>query len=179
MDKNIPEAIRNSDPKAFETIFFEYFDRIKRFISMLLSSDSEGEELAQDIFVKIWVNRTSFNPDRSVNAYMYTIARNAALNHIKRKKLFTNYAYGVDLSEKDSDTEATVYLREMTLLIDMVLDKMPRQRAEIYRQSRRSGKSNAGIAELLGVSKKTVDNQLSLALKEVRELVEGYAKGEY
>ena len=57
MDITTIEALQNGDHKAFEEVFLTYFDKVKYLLTGLLRSESDAEELAQDIFVKLWINR--------------------------------------------------------------------------------------------------------------------------
>ncbi len=169
------EALKNGDHKAFEEVFFEYFDKIKKFIAMFLKSDDEAEELTQDIFVRIWVNRDSFNPSKSLNAYMYAIARNATLNLIKHKKLRLNHVAGYVIPDSGSDTEEYLFSKDVGLLIEMLLDRMSLQKQDIYKLSQEEGLPNDEIAGRLGISRKTVENQLSIIMQELRKVIRDYS----
>lgn len=167
------EALRNGDHKAFEEVFLANFDKVKYFLNGFLKSESEAEELSQDIFVKLWINRLSIDPEKSFNTYLYTIARNAALNHLKRKLIeerFKDSRHDFEWEASDS-SEDILFAREISLLIEMAVCKMPIQRKKIYQMSRNEGLSNQLIAEQLGISKKTVENQLSMALQEIRRVI--------
>lgn len=77
------EALQHGDHQAFEKVFLGYFDKVKYFLNGLLRSEADAEELAQDIFVNLWQNREAIDPQKSFNTYLYTIARNTALNYLK------------------------------------------------------------------------------------------------
>lgn len=74
----------------------------------------------------------------------------------------------------DITVEDTLFAKEIRLLIEMVVSEMPAQRQRIYRMSREQGVSNEEIAGTLGISKRSVENQISLALKEIRQAVTAY-----
>lgn len=167
------EALRNGDEKAFDTIFIAYFGKVKYFISGILKSDADAEELAQDIFVRIWIKRQSIDPQKPLNAYIYTAARNAAFNFLKHQSIHEAYVSESLNNEKTEDAEQTIFAREISLLVDMSVEKMPAKRQMIYRLSREEGIPNADIAIRLNISRKTVENQLSLALQELRRVLAG------
>lgn len=170
------EALQNGNHKAFEEVFLTYFDKVKFLLNGLLKSESDAEELAQDIFVKLWINRQSIDTNKSFNSYLYTIARNAALNYLKHKLVeenFKNNFNGVDAEQADSSDEI-LFAKEINLLIEMAVCRMPVQRKRIYQMSREKDISNNGIAEELGISKKTVENQLSLALQEIKRVISAF-----
>ena len=167
------EALRNGDEKAFDTIFIAYYGKVKYFISGILKSDADAEELAQDIFIRIWTKRQSIDPQKSLNAYIYTAARNAAFNFLKHQSVHNAYISENLNSEDSEDAVQTIFAREISLLVDMSVGKMPEKRQAIYRLSREEGVSNEDIASRLNISRKTVENQLSLALQELRRVLSG------
>lgn len=166
------EALQNGNHKAFEEVFLAYFDKVKCFLTGILRSESDAEELAQDIFVKLWMNHTSINPNKAFSFYLYTIARNTALNHLKHKLIEENFRKTFDdLDEGVDSSDEILYAKEIGLLVEMAVYRMPAQRRKIYQMSREKGVSNSEIAEELGVSKKTVENQLSLALQDIKRVI--------
>ncbi|VFB15104.1 RNA polymerase ECF-type sigma factor [Bacteroides heparinolyticus] len=166
------EALQNGNHKAFEEVFLAYFDKVKCFLTGILRSESDAEELAQDIFVKLWMNHTSINPNKGFSFYLYAIARNTALNHLKHKLIEENFRKTFDdLDEGVDSSDEILYAKEIGLLVEMAVYRMPAQRRKIYQMSREKGVSNSEIAEELGVSKKTVENQLSLALQDIKRVI--------
>lgn len=153
---------------AFRQLFMSYFPRVKYFIAHLTKSENIAEELAQDVFMKIWERREHLQIAGSFNSYVYRMAKNAALNHLRRKYLEESY-----LEEYESQAEPTIegdlYAREMELLEKLTVSRMPRKRRVVYEMSRRDGLTNDEIAHRMGISKKTVENHLNLALKEIRK----------
>ena len=165
------EALRNGDHKAFETIFVNYYNRTRNFIFGYIKSESDAEELAEDLFVNLWMNRQSIDTSKSFHAYLHTIARNTSINFLKHKYLHDNYLNYTKEGECSSTSEEDFIAKELGLFIDRVVDKMPEQRRRIYELSRNEGLSNAEIAERLGPTKRNVESQLSLALKEIRKAI--------
>lgn len=154
--------------KAFRSLFMSYFPKVKYFIRHLVKSEIIAEELSQDVFMKIWENREQLGAVESFNSYVYRIAKNMALNYLRRKYLEDTY-----LDEYEGETFVTIegelYAREMRLLEQLTVSRMPRKRKAIYEMSRKEGLTNDEIAIRMGVSKKTVENHLNLALKEIRK----------
>ena len=171
MEKENIEALCRGNHKAFEDIFIAYFHKVKIFLCGIIKSDADAEELAQDLFFKLWTNRNAIDPEKSFNAYIYTMARNAAFNYLKHKSV--EQAYLIDLPPLNTvaSPDEILFAREISLLIELTVNEMPIQRKRIYLLSREKGISNADIALKLGISKKTVENQLSLALKELRKVI--------
>lgn len=176
MDDRLIRDFRGGDRKAFEGIFLTYSDRIIRFIASIVKSESDAEDLAQSIFVKLWENRETFNPTVSLNSYMYATARNAALNFIKSRKLHetiiqqTTEQGGHQLHA----TENRIKTDELIAIIDARVGAMSPQHGTIYRLSQQEAMSPTQIAGQLNLSEKTVRNQLVLIFKDLRAVADNY-----
>ena len=171
MERAKVDALRRGSHKAFEAVFIAYFQKVKLFIYGIVKSESDAEELTQEIFLKLWINRNSIDAEKPIVAYIYTMARNSAFNFLKHKSVQHTYIKDFKQVNSVEDGETLLFAREISLLIEMSVNEMPPQRRRIYLLSRESGISNADIAIQLGISKKTVENQLSLALKELRKVI--------
>jgi len=171
IDKETLEALRHGDHKAFKAIFIKYYNKTKAFIDGYIKSDTDAEDMAEDLFVNLWVNRRSIDISKSFNAYLHTIARNAAINFLKHKQIQDKYVNEMPEWESHYSSEEDYIAKELGLLVDDVVDKMPEQRKQIYILSRNEGLSNGEIAERLNTTKRNVESQLSLALKELRKAI--------
>lgn len=168
------KALHEGDEKAFEKIYLNYYKKTLYFITGLVKSENDAKELTQEVFIKLWSNRNSIDPARPVRSYMYTIARNAAFNFLKHKLVEINYISEYAVQNIETETsEEILFAKEIALLIEMSVDRMPVQRRKIYQMSRKEGLSNEEIATRLQISKKTVENQLSLALRELKRVIAG------
>ncbi len=171
IDLETLEALRHGSHKAFESVFIAYYDRVRIFIFGYIKSESDAEELAEDLFVNLWEKRTSIDTSKSFNAYIHTIARNLALNFLKRKYLHSAYVAEISTLEHSSTSEEDLIAKELGILIDDIVENMPEQRKQIYILSKNKGLSNSEIANQLNTTKRNVESQLSLALKEIRKAI--------
>ncbi len=169
------ERLQKGDQKAFDRVFIAFYSRIKVFIRAIIKSEADAEDLAQDIFAKLWINRQEISLQKPFNAYIYTIARNTAFNYLKHKIVNDTYIANHTLPDVDISPEDLMYARETELLTEMAVSQMSEQRKKIYRLSRNDGLTNDEIAKQLGISKKTVENQLSLTLKELRKIIAAFS----
>lgn len=171
-EKQCLQAISRGDHEAFRHLFMCYYPRVRFFILGLIKTESEAEDLAQDVFVKLWTIREKLTEIDSFGAYLYVLAKHATLNYIEQKQV---KMYGLSAFTPEEEVEVTPYeellARDLQLLVDLVVASMPTQRRTIYRLSREEGLSNAEIAEKMQLTKKTVENHLNLALKELRNAV--------
>ena len=174
------QRLSEGDESAFRTLFERYYPRIREFVGCIVKSDEIAEDIAQDTFVKVWERRDNFylsDYKRSIagggivsfGGYVYVTARNAALNALRRSGRVQDVA---QIAARPGDSfENEYYAREIELLIRLVVSRMPSKRRRIFELSRYDGLDNGTIAKMMKISKKTVENQLSLALSELRHIL--------
>ena len=148
------EAFQDGNHKAFETVFIAYYNKTKAFIDGYIKSESD-----------------SIDASKSFSSYLHTIARNSAINFLRHKYVHDTYLNSSQEIEYSSTSEEDLIAKELGLLIDDIVGKMPEQRKMIYTLSRQEGLSNAEIAIQLNTTKRNVESQLSLALKEIRKAI--------
>ncbi|MCC8154258.1 MAG: RNA polymerase sigma-70 factor [Tannerellaceae bacterium] len=171
IDIQIVEALREGDHKAFEKIFVTCYNKTKTFIYGYIKSGPDAEELTEELFVTLWHNRMFIDTSKSFNSYLHTIARNAAIDFLRRKYVQDAYLTQQDVTPLSATSEEELIAKELCILIDQIVEAMPEQRRKIYQLSRNEGLSNTEIAEQLHTTKRNVESQLSLALKEIRKAI--------
>ncbi len=174
IDLKTLEALQQGDHKAFEAVFVTYYSKTKAFIYGYIKSEEDAEELTEELFVNLWINQHSIDTSRSFNSFLHTIARNSAINFLKHKYVQDTYLNNIRYQECSSTSEEDLIAKELGLLIDDIVERMPEQRKKIYTLSRNEGLSNAEIAERLNTTKRNVESQLSLALKEIRKAISSF-----
>lgn len=177
-EKAYLQAAAAGNEKAFKVLFSSYFPKLKGFINGLLQDPDEAEDIAQDIFVSLWLNRACLEEIDNLNAYLFHIAKNAAYRHIEHTLLFLDYLRtcqtdGSGKNETDG-TEPHIYAKETASLISAYTEQMPAQRKRVYKMSREEGLNSTEIAEQLGIDKRTVENHLSKALSDLRKIINAF-----
>ena len=155
---------------AFKVLFMKYFPVVKYFIANLIKSETVAEELAQDVFVKIWEQRIRLHVIKSFNSYICKMAKNMSLNYLEHKYIEALYLEKYQ-GETSFSIEEDYFAKELELFVELAVKNMPTKRKTIYEMSRKNGLSNDEIALKLGISKKTVENHLNIALNEIRKLI--------
>ncbi len=154
---------------AFNALFRCYSARLYRFAYGYLRSAPECEELVQDVFTKIWEKKADLKEELSFKSYLFTIAFNLIRKHFRTRIYTAEYLksrVNVDLDLQT--TEKIAYEFTLQYIHDLV-DRLPEKRREIFVRSRFEGQNIKEIADELKISHKTVENQLTAALKFLRE----------
>ena len=174
-EAKLVKNIALGDHASYREIFLKYFPKVKYFIVHFVKSETIAEDLAQEIFVRLWENRIKLAAVQSFNSYIYRMAKNATLNYIEHKDVEKKYMEQQYEEELGQSIENELYARELELLVQLTVNHMPPQRKKIYRMSRDEGMKNEEIAEQLNISKKTVENHLNIALKEIKKTISLFA----
>jgi RNA polymerase sigma-70 factor (ECF subfamily) len=170
IDSLLIEKINQGDTKAFEELYYKYSEKLFYFAIRYLKTKEDAEGLVQEIFIKIWENRSTLKTGLSFNAYLFTIARNAIFNlHRKNlnEKVYKEYLRNY-LDEYQNKTENDVILSDMKKRIEKKIEKLPPQRKLIFQLSRNEGLSYREISKKLKISEKTVEAHMRLTLKSLR-----------
>ena len=172
IDPKVIKRLSEGDQGAFRVVFEHYYPRVYEFIRRIVKSDTISEDIAQDIFVKIWERREMFGVEvQSFGKYIYVMSRNAAINAIRRTGRITPLVEDTVNRSENFSIEDDYYAREKELIIRLTVCQMPEQRRRIFEMSRYMGMDNQTIATTLNLSKKTVENHLTLALKTLRSVL--------
>jgi len=169
-DKALFKRITENDEKAFERLFHIYYANLCRFASGIISDDEIAEEIVQDLFVKIWEKRTQLTVETSINNYLYRAVKNQCLNFIKHNNIKSEYFQKIQ-SETEAQIQPDEYFLALELAekIEQSIQSLPEKRQEIFRLSREEGLKYSEIATKLNISLKTVEAQMGLAIKTLRE----------
>lgn len=166
-------AIAQGDMEAFERIFFIYQPRLVYFLTGLIHNEELGRDMAQDIFLSLWENRSKLSQIESFSAYIFKIARYTIYNYYDHLSVQDKYAteYLLKHVSDFASEEEQLFAKELSEAIDKVVDGLSPQRKRIYIMSRKEGFSNDEIAEKLNLNKRTVENHLTAVLAILRKVV--------
>lgn len=169
---SIIEGIKSGSLKDFEVFFNHYYLKVRNFANGMVKNLDEAENIAQNVFMKIWLGRKTLLPDKSFDSYVFTIARNEVYDSFRNSLYSLNYrefAKGRISEEDGGDIESEYNIKEIKRIVDETVAAMPEQRKLIFRMSRNAYLSNEEIANRLGISKRTVEKHISLALSSIRK----------
>ena len=167
-ESQVVKNLSNGNLLAFNTLFKEYSGRLYRFANSYLKSDAESEELVQEVFTIIWEKRTGLKAELSFKSYLFTIAFNIIRKHFRTKVYFAEYLKSGITSDLDLQTSEKITYDSLQKYITEIANQLPARRKEIFIKSRFEGLSVKEISDELNISHKTVENQLTDALRFIR-----------
>jgi RNA polymerase sigma-70 factor (ECF subfamily) len=170
-------AMRGGDATAFESLFQAYAAPLAGFVYRYLRSREAAEDVVQDLFIHLWERRETLTVWTSVRTYLFTIARNNALNVLRRRRLELRWQERVattrdDVSEHKSDTEDQIVAQELESHIAQTIAGMSERSQQVFLMNRQDGLTYQEIADILGIAVKTVEMHMSRALTVLRSACE-------
>ncbi len=158
------------DDHAFEQLFKAHFKALHSYASVMLYHDSHAEEIVQNMFVRLWEKRDLLDVQISVKAYLYKCVHNDCLNYIKHKKIKAKYQDHATftMNNQTENTSDKLVLGELQDRLQVAMNELPEQCRTIFQMSRFEELKYREIAEELGLSIKTVENQMGKALRILR-----------
>ena len=163
-------AIRNNDEIAFGELFDRHWAGLYKLAFSYLKDQETSKEIVHDVFLNIW-NRRAELQIQSFNSFLLTAVRYQIYNRMRSAKL--TVVYTADYSKTDhvfelNSGDARIKQQELQNELNEYLVQLPKRCTKIFQMSRIEQMSNQEIAERLGISKRTVENQISLAVKHLK-----------
>jgi len=176
MEKNTAGiAFTNTGGGAlFEDVFKNHFKNLHAYACSIVKDDAAAEEIVQNIFYKLWEKKENISVEQSVSAYLYKAVHNESLNFIKHTKVKAAYRdYATHTGQAHEATDPATH-RELQQKIETAINELPEQCRTIFQLSRFEGLKYRMIADQLGISVKTVENQMGKALRVLRSKLSDY-----
>lgn len=172
----ILQRMIEGDEHAFKYFFDTYYDDLCNFVNSYLRDEALSEDIVQSIFVNFWEKKDSFPVSCPVKSYLYTASKNKSLNYLRNRKNQSRIAGELMLKSEPINQSVDQYLEfeELRQLIFSAVDGLPVQCKIIYQLSRNEDLTNREIAEKLGLSVKTVENQITIAIKKIKDFLQPY-----
>ncbi|WEK34642.1 MAG: RNA polymerase sigma-70 factor [Candidatus Pseudobacter hemicellulosilyticus] len=172
-DIELLERIKCDDMNAFETLYRRMWEPLYLFAQKRLKDRGDAEDVVQQVFMSIWENRATKNITGSFSSYLFTAVRYEVIDQLtamlKDKQKLSHVQEHI-LPAFNATLE-NLLAREMDKEISEYIQNMPEQMQKIFRLSREEQLSPKEIAQTLAISEKTVRNQLSIAVNNLRPLV--------
>lgn len=158
------------DDLAFEQLFKTHYKALHAYANVILKDDDLAEEIVQGMFLRFWEKRDLLNIQSSLKAYLYKCIYNDSLNYLKHEKIkvkHQEFTYHT-MNTHHEPASAKVELTELEVNLRKALNELPEQCRAIFQMSRFEELKYREIADQLGLSIKTVENQMGKALRVLR-----------
>lgn len=169
------EQVRLGDEEAFGQLFDRYYTVMASYINKFVKDEQASQDLAQDVFVRLWKNRAKLDSGRPPRGLLMTIAKRLALNELRKvaydRKARIHFWQKIQLAKNVVDDQ--LHFTESMHLAQRAIDALPKRQQEVFQLSRYEGLSHEEIAETLNISKHTVNNLMVQALKTLRVALKG------
>ncbi|MEI7527188.1 MAG: RNA polymerase sigma-70 factor [Mariniphaga sp.] len=168
--EQIINRLKNEDKSAVDDLFSYYYPRLYHFSKSILKIENDIDDILQEVFVKIWLNRQKIGNPETFNAYIFTITKNEVLNLIRsnlREHTFKDQLFQHAVAEEYQNSAPLEY-EEVKAGIDKIVAVLPEKRQQVFILSRTEGLSNKEIAQQLNISEKTVEDHITHAIKQIK-----------
>ena len=171
-DSELVAAVKEGDELAFDALFLRWHPQVRKFLTLLLQDPVLAEDLAQAVFIKVWIYRDRLDPAKSLKNYLFVLSKNGALDVFKSKRLLLADTNAAAVEQEGGDrTEYRTEFAESYSRILRAVEEMPDQRKQIFKMSRFQSMPNDRIATELGLSVRTVEKHIQLALRDIRKFL--------
>lgn len=173
---------KSGNEAAFEQIFKSNYNKIAGFCNQFLSDKDKAASLAQEAFINLWINRSKIQSANGVKSFLYTFAKSSCLNYIRHQKVVSKYeSHQLKKLENELNAEVlndfdfdTLEFSELEQLIFKSIAELPDKCQQVFIMSRFEGKKNKEIADELQISVKSVEANITRALKTLSKQLADY-----
>ena len=173
----ILQKMIEGDEDAFKYFFDTYYDDLCNFVNSYLRDQTLSEDIVQSIFIYLWEKKDSLPFNCSIKSYLYTASKNKSLNYIRNQKnknrIIEELIPQTELFFSE-DADQFLEFEELKKIICDAVEGLPTQCKTIYQLSRDGELTNKEIAENLSISVKTVENQMTIAIKKIKDFLQPY-----
>ncbi|HEX6180867.1 MAG TPA: RNA polymerase sigma-70 factor [Chitinophagaceae bacterium] len=159
----------HSDEQAYKQLFHHFYPSLYQFALSLVKTGQVAEEVVSDVFIHIWQKRAALVRIQNLKLYLFVSTRNTSLNYLRQKKrdILLTDDYRVQLRSVYFDPEQLLITAEMINRIQQAIYQLPPRCQLIFKLIKEDGLKYKEVAELLNLSLKTIENQMTLALRKI------------
>jgi RNA polymerase sigma-70 factor (ECF subfamily) len=175
-DEEALKDLAEGSERAFGFLYERYFSGVGRIGLKYLQDVKLSQDMVQDIFSTVWINRAQFKGIDHFQSYLYTMTKNLAITYLKKiaKEVLVRKEFDRQKPAGENNIEQYIDEKEYKLLIDQALEKLRPQQRQIFELAKNQGLSHRAIAQQLELSQQTVSNQMTLALKSIKGHMNGH-----
>jgi len=165
--------ITRLDRGNFEVVFREYYAPLCRYCIQFVRRHEIAEEIVQEQFISLWEKREAIDIHTSINAYLYKSIKNKSIDYLKSKyaKLKFDETNELVIIEDNNNPQENIELKETSRILESAINQLPEKCYAVFSLSRFGGFSNKEIAAELNISIKTVENQVTIAIRKIKDFL--------
>jgi len=165
--------IQNGNRAAFESLFRAYAEPLCDLVEGYVGAPEVAEELVQDLFLELWCRREDWDVQGSVKSYLYTAARNRALDHLKHRRVVDRWEEQAqrDATYRPPRPEKDLQQKQLREEVQRAIEQLTERRRLVFVLSRHHDLTQKEIAAMLDISVRTVETHMREALKSLRNLL--------
>jgi len=175
-DSVLVDLLKSDNMAAFDELYDRHWEMLYDIACKKLGDKEDAKDIVHDVFLLLWNNRDSLNIYKSLSGFLFITLKNKIIDKhrlsINRLKKHTEIASTTEVQQNTIYDQ--VYYNELNNFLNQQIDQLPEKMREIYRLSREENLSIEEIADRLSISSQTVKNQITMALKRLREKVSQY-----
>jgi len=164
------DAIKKGDARAFEQAYFLYREKLFAYFLKKTNSQDDAKDLLQITFCKLWQYRKSLSEEFLPEQQLFYIARTVFIDYLRKENKLHKIKTSVKLKARENQSAENIYEFDVQMQIQNLLAGMPAIRKKIFELHRLEGYSYKEIAAMLAIPVKSVDNNLTKALKHLRNI---------
>ena len=173
-DQQILEHLAKNDVQAFDFLYNKYFSKLYGAVYKRLQNRELTEEVVQELFISLWERRGVLTISTTIETYLFSSVKYLVIAQYKKNNLFEKYSNSLNPEVNDTNfTEQVIAFDELNAAYQNSLKLLPERCREIF-LLKRTGLSQREISEKMDISEKTVENQMTKALKILREALSDY-----
>ena len=175
LNKIVYQVSVHNDSMAYKELFLLYYNRLIQFATSLTHSRQSAEEVVSDVFLKIWTNRAGLIKIENIHLYLYVTTKNHSINYLVREKKQISFSLddvSVELKSIYYDPEQLMITAEMFKRIRSAVQALPPRCRLIFKLVKEDGLKYKEVAELLHLSLKTVESQMTIALRRIGKSIQ-------
>jgi len=170
-DEILITGIKRDDYSSYNQLFIRYYSRLCAFVFNLTQNYSASEDVVQELFIRLWIQRGKLEITENISGYLYKASKNAALNYLRAEKSRQKSIQNMPVQEWQTD-ENLIEQIEFSAALSQCIGQLPERSRDVFMKSRFDGMKQQEISDQLGISVKTIKNQIWKSLQFLKACLE-------
>lgn len=170
-DEILISGIKRDDYSSYNQLFMRYYSRLCAFVFNMTQNHSASEDVVQELFIRLWIQRGKLEITENISGYLYRSSKNAALNYLRAEKGRQKSIQNMPLQEWQSDEDLIEQI-EFSAALNQCIGQLPERSRDVFMKSRFDGLKQQEISDQLGISVKTIKNQIWKSLQFLKACLE-------